>query len=476
MSKKDTTARARKVREQELKARRSRAEQEHYTQRIVLIVAGLGFVVAVLILAYALLNDYVVVPEQSITTVDGTGIKTKDFQERVRTERWFKANEIQNYALVVGVDQAVQQYSNDILALREPSLFGGQVLDDMELQVLLEKEAKKRGIEIDRAAIDSAVDQYIASYLITQLTPTPSPSATDPTTPTSTPLITSTASNTPTITNTPTETIQPTAEGCTADQTDCATVTPLPTNTPTETPSPTLEQTYTPTPSDTPVAPDDIRSTVTKLENSFYGDAKDVAKIDRDAVRDIFTLRALRAALLEDVTKDESTQEVWVNARHILIQVPEDPSRVFTQDTCNSEEWAPYKQQAEQVLAALNAGEPFAALAQAVSDDGSGANGGGLGWSASGGYVPEFKAAVDTADIGAIVGPVCSQFGFHVIQVMERELRDISASQLQQNKSTAYQTWETDLVSNADIQRRDNWEDRTPSDPSYSDLLGNVFG
>ncbi|MCQ3929126.1 MAG: hypothetical protein DPW16_01595 [Chloroflexi bacterium] len=475
MSKKDTTARARKVREQELKARRSRAEQEHYIQRIVLVVAAFGFGIAALILVYALTNDYVFVPRQTITTVNGTEIKTSDFQERVKTERWFIANEIRSYASVVGVDQAVEQYGNDILALREPSLFGGQVLDDMELQVLLEKEAEARGIEIDRAAIDAAVDQYVASFLVNQLTPTPSPSATEPTTPTSTPIITSTASNTPTITNTPTETIQPTAEGCTEGQTDCPTVTPLPTNTLTLTPTPTLEQTYTPTPSDTPVAPDDIRSTVTKLENSFYDDANEVAEIDRDAVRDIFTLRALRTALLEDVTKDQPTQEVWVNARHILIQVPEDPARVFTAETCDSEEWAPFKQEAEQVLAALNAGEPFAALAQAVSDDGSGANGGGLGWSASSGYVPEFKTAVDTADIGAIVGPVCSQFGFHVIQVMERELRDITSSQLQQNRSTAYQAWETDLVANADIQRRDDWEDRTPSDPSYNDLLGNVF-
>ncbi len=475
MSKKDTTARARKVREQELRARRSKAEQEHYIQRIVLIFAAIGFGLAALVLVYALVNDYVVVPEQAITTVDGTEIKTNDFQERVKTERWFIANEIKSYASVVGVDEAVNQYSNDILALREPSLFGGQVLDDMELQVLLEKEAKSRGIEIDREAIDAAVDQYVASFLVNQLTPTPSPSATDPTTPTSTPLITSTASNTPTVTNTPTETIQPTAEGCTEGQVDCPTVTPLPTNTLTQTPTPTLEQTYTPTPSNTPVAPDDIRSTVTKLEDGFYDDANEVASIDRDAVRDIFTLRALRTALLEDVTKDDATQEIWVNARHILIQVPEDPARVFTQETCDSEEWASYKQEAEQVLAALNAGEPFAALAQAVSDDGSGASGGGLGWSASSGYVTEFKAAVDTADIGAIVGPVCSQFGFHVIQVMERELRDISSSQLQQNRSTTYQEWESDLVADAEIQRRDDWEDRTPSDPSYTDLLGDVF-
>ena len=85
MSKKDTTARARKVREQELKARRSRAEQEHYVQRMVLLVAAIGFGLTLLILAYALINDYVVVPEQAITTVNGTEIKTEDFQDRVKT-------------------------------------------------------------------------------------------------------------------------------------------------------------------------------------------------------------------------------------------------------------------------------------------------------------------------------------------------------------------------------------------------------
>jgi hypothetical protein len=477
MSKKDTTARARKVREQDAKARRSRAEQEHYVQRIVLIVAAIGFGLTLLILAYALINDYVVVPEQAITTVNGTEIKTKDFQDRVKTERWFTALQIRQYAAFAGSEQASQQYGNDILALREASLFGGNVLTDMETQVLLEEEAERRGIEIDRAEIDAAVERYVGAFLVTQLTPTASPSATEPTTPTSTPLITATASNTPTITPTPTETIQPTAEGCTPEQTDCATVTPLPTNTPTPTETPTLEHTYTPTPSETPLAPDEIRATVSRLEGDFYDEAEEQADLDPDAVRDIFTLQALREALRDDVTKDLPTQEVWANARHILIKLPDDPTRIFTEDLCESEEWAPYKLEAEQVLAALNAGEPFATLAQTLSDDlGSGANGGGLNWSATSAYVGPFKEAVETADIGAIVGPVCTEFGFHIIQVQERELRDISADALEQNRNTAYQEWENDLIANAEIQRRDDWEERAPDDPSYTDLLGDVFG
>ena len=373
--------------------------------------------------------------------------------------------------------QTSQQYSNDILALREAAIFGGNVLTDMETQVLLEEEAARRGIEIDRAAIDSAVDQYVASFLVNQLTPTASPSSTEPTTPTSTPLITATASSTATITLTPTETIQPTAEGCTPEQTRLCNGDALTHHTLTQTPTPTLEQTYTLTPSNTPLLPDDIKATVSKLESEFYGEAEERADLDRDAVRDIFTLRALRGALRDDVTKDLPTQEVWANARHILIQLPEDPTRIFTEDLCESEEWAPYKQEAEQVLAALNAGEPFATLAQTLSDDtGSGANGGGLNWSATSAYVGPFREAIDTADIGAIVGPICTEFGFHIIQVQERELRDIAEDTFEQNRNTAYTEWENDLISNADIQRRDDWEERAPDDPSYNDLLGDVFG
>lgn len=81
------------------------------------------------------------------------------------------------------------------------------------------------------------------------------------------------------------------------------------------------------------------------------------------------------------------------------------------------------EEQAQDVLDRLEAGEDFAALAQELSQDpGSGQNGGSLGSQPRGTYVEPFSEAVYSEDteIGEVVGPVETQFGFHLIRVDER--------------------------------------------------------
>ena len=70
------------------------------------------------------------------------------------------------------------------------------------------------------------------------------------------------------------------------------------------------------------------------------------------------------------------------------------------------------------VLARLDDGEEFEALAGELSlDPGSGQAGGSLGCVTEGSFVPEFEAAAYPAEDGEVVGPVESAFGFHVILV-----------------------------------------------------------
>lgn len=78
------------------------------------------------------------------------------------------------------------------------------------------------------------------------------------------------------------------------------------------------------------------------------------------------------------------------------------------------------EQEAEQVLDELAAGEGFAAVAEARSiDPGSAAAGGSLGPAPRGAYVPEFEEAVWDADLDVVVGPIETQFGFHVLEVTD---------------------------------------------------------
>ncbi len=103
-------------------------------------------------------------------------------------------------------------------------------------------------------------------------------------------------------------------------------------------------------------------------------------------------------------------------ARHILVK----PSEIRTE------------QQSEQLLQDLRlqvlSGEDFADLARQYSEDyGSAQEGGELGWSRPGQFVPEFEKTMNNLDIGEVSQPFRSQFGWHILQVEQRRKYDISA-------------------------------------------------
>ena len=73
----------------------------------------------------------------------------------------------------------------------------------------------------------------------------------------------------------------------------------------------------------------------------------------------------------------------------------------------------------------LEAGEDFAALAKANSDDpGSAVEGGDLGWVNPGEMVPPFEQAMNTLAEGKLSEPVQSQFGWHLLEVLGRRSHD----------------------------------------------------
>ena len=98
--------------------------------------------------------------------------------------------------------------------------------------------------------------------------------------------------------------------------------------------------------------------------------------------------------------QEEYAQPEQVRARHILVET---------------------EAQAQAAMARLRGGEDFAKVAREISTDkGSGANGGDLGWFGRGRMVPPFEQAAFGAPLGEVVGPVKSDFGYHLIQVQER--------------------------------------------------------
>ena len=74
--------------------------------------------------------------------------------------------------------------------------------------------------------------------------------------------------------------------------------------------------------------------------------------------------------------------------------------------------------------------EDFAAIAKAVSEDpGSGAEGGDLGWTSPGTFVPEFEEMINRLKIDEISEPFRTQYGWHIVQVLGRRTQDMTTEE-----------------------------------------------
>lgn len=103
------------------------------------------------------------------------------------------------------------------------------------------------------------------------------------------------------------------------------------------------------------------------------------------------------AAYEEQYTNAEPSVEY--NAAHILVE---------TEETAN------------ELVTALEGGAVFADLAKEKSTGPSGPNGGALGWFGLGSMVPEFEQAVVGLEKGGVSAPVKTQFGWHVINLIDK--------------------------------------------------------
>jgi len=106
----------------------------------------------------------------------------------------------------------------------------------------------------------------------------------------------------------------------------------------------------------------------------------------------------------------------------------------------------------------------FAELARNNSQDGSAAQGGDLGWTSPGMFVPEFEETMNRLAPGEISDPLISRFGVHLIQLIERrnttlsqrDQREAVRSMLREKKlDEAYAVWAQDLRGRAYVEMRE---------------------
>ena len=141
------------------------------------------------------------------------------------------------------------------------------------------------------------------------------------------------------------------------------------------------------------------------------------------------------------------------HARHILLRIGDQMTEADA-----AKRLADYKRRVDSGQAS------FESLAREFSQDGSARNGGDLGWSSPGQFVPEFEQVLDQLQPGQVSDPLVSRFGVHLIQLIERrqaaltprEQRDMVRNVVRERKlETDYQTWLQELRGRAYVEYRE---------------------
>ncbi len=123
---------------------------------------------------------------------------------------------------------------------------------------------------------------------------------------------------------------------------------------------------------------------------------------------------AYKVVKLLDTKEGEDT---YYNASHILFN--------FGQDTLAA------KKKAEDVLARIKKGEDFETLAYDISEDPSAKqNRGDLGWFTKGAMVKDFENAVMNGKIGEVIGPIKTEFGYHLIKIKGKSKKEFKIAEL----------------------------------------------
>lgn len=408
MAKRDTQTDESLTRKQILLARRER-------EQLRLIYMGLGFValLVVIVLGIGVFQSYVLEPNAPVAVINGTEITTREYRIRAQYERFLLTQQFQqimaqqNSLTESGDEQLAQLLQSQYQQLANQAFQQLSVVDQETVQVMIDEaliraDATERGITVSDAEVTEEINRFLASR---------EGGLTD-----------AAASETATARVEATETA--------ALWTPTPTFTPSPTLTTTESMTPTATPVDTPTPAPTPtfnIIADN------NLETAYQNWLNELAEADVDEAtyRDIIRTQLLRDKHREVIVADVPTVGEQANARHILVETEEE---------------------ANEVIERLEAGEDFAALAEEVSTDpGSAAQGGDLGFVSPGAFVESVDEAVFSLPLGVVSEPVESQFGYHIIEVLEREERELSPADYSRSQAQAYQDWLSEATAMANI-------------------------
>ncbi len=444
------------------KEHRANTRDAERNRKITMIVVGvLGAVLVVLLIG--LVAEFVVKPNSNVAKVGDDAIVTKDFQKRMYLEESQLENQ---YLQMVQLEQQfggqgifTTQLNQIQSTLASPFALGIDVLDQMIEEKLVQQEAAARGITVSDQEVEDAFRAEIAAgqNAVTE------PQATS------------------------------TAEAAAEATEVAAGWTPTPTPTIDASAPITAADTVAPTPEPQPTLPLLTGAAFEEGVDTLEENLNDVSGLSVDEYRELIYLRLLTEKVSEAIAEEAVTEtEEQVNARHILIREIAAPAEAdaaadgATNDSADAgaeensdtpevetRSLAEAAALANEIYERLQDGEDFAELAAEYSDDLSNAqNGGDLGWFARGQMVAPFEDAAFALEPGEISEPVETQFGYHIIQLIDRDdTRPKDESTLQQERFQAYRDWVQTQIASDDIERADDLTSKLPDDVATGDIF-----
>jgi parvulin-like peptidyl-prolyl isomerase len=183
-------------------------------------------------------------------------------------------------------------------------------------------------------------------------------------------------------------------------------------------------------------------------------------------------------------TGEEPEPQVW--ASHILVDTEEEAQAIMTlleegfdEDTALSAldvlieaevaKARAKEEEAQELLAQLReSDDPFALLAENFSEDwGSKDKGGDMDWLPRGEMTPEVEEIAFSLAVGEMSEPISNTIGFHIIEVLGREERELAPDILERHKSQAFEDWLEEQRQSEAVQRY--WSvDKVPPDTDLS--------
>lgn len=393
--------------------------------------------IVVALVAYGFFLDPIIKQARPVATVNGENVNVSQYVMHAKIIRLQLVNQYgqyMQYAQMFGItdlanDQnfgpAIREIQSQLV---DATTVGRQGLDASIDDALIRQEAKRRNITVSAAELEKEIEAGVGYFPDGSPTPTntlPPILATATMNPTQYALVSATPTPGP-MTPTATATLDPSI---------------TPSATPTAGPSQTALPTGTALPTSTPVNEAGYKELLKQqLDNLSQ------AKVSEAEYRSYFESQLYRRKVQDVIVLDLKPEQDQVWARHILVATEEE---------------------AKAILESLNKGGDFGTIAKEKSTDtGSGANGGDLGWFSSGAMVAEFETAAFALKVGEISQPIKTEFGYHIIQVLGREKRQLDAEGFQKYKDQTFADFLKKLRESSTITEYDVWKEMAPTEPS----------